>query len=119
MLLRRIKVHSFLKLLVTVGIGVVLGFLAVALAVCTERLKLWKNTFARGIIHDGHPHGILRAAIFHGGYSTTLILIGSCLVSLLQRTSLPCFAGHAASARCQRHDTASMPCISLARHRTA
>jgi len=77
-----VKVHSFLKLLVTVGIGAVLGFLAVALALCTEGLKSWKNAIARGIIHDGAPHGILRAAIFHGGYSTTLILIGSCLVSI-------------------------------------
>ncbi len=73
--------HSFLKLLVTVGIGAVLGFLAVALALCTEGLKSWKNSIARGIIHDGAPHGILRAAIFHSGYSTGLILIGSCLVS--------------------------------------
>ena len=72
--------HSFLKLLVTVGIGAVLGFLAVALALCTEGLKSWKNSIARGIIHDGAPHGILRAAIFHSGYSTGLILIGSCLV---------------------------------------
>ena len=80
-LLRRIKVHSFLKLLVTIGIGAVLGFLAVALALCTEGLKSWKNSIARSIIHDGAPHGILRAAIFHSGYSTGLILIGSCLVS--------------------------------------
>ena len=71
-----------MKLLVTVGIGAVLGFLAVALAICTEALKSWKNGVARGIIHDGAPHGILRAAIFHSGYSTSLILIGSCLVSM-------------------------------------
>ncbi|CAK0780533.1 hypothetical protein CVIRNUC_005084 [Coccomyxa viridis] len=74
-----IKVHSFLKLLVTVGIGCVLGFLAVGLAICTETLKTWKNTTARGIIHDGGPHGIFRAMLFHCGYSTVLILIGSCL----------------------------------------
>ena len=74
--------NSFLKLLVTVGIGTVLGFLAVGLAICTETLKTWKNTTARGIIHDGAPHGILRAALFHCGYSTVLILIGSCLVGL-------------------------------------
>ena len=78
----RIKVHSFLKLLVTVGIGCVLGFLAVGLAICTETLKTWKNTTARGIIHDGAPHGIFRATLFHCGYSTVLILVGSCLVRL-------------------------------------
>ena len=81
----RIKVHSFLKLLVTVGIGCVLGFLAVGLAICTETLKTWKNTTARGIIHDGAPHGIFRATLFHCGYSTVLILVGSCLVSLKHR----------------------------------
>ena len=58
-----------------------MGFLSVALALCTEGLKSWKNSIARSIIHDGAPHGILRAAIFHSGYSTGLILIGSCLVS--------------------------------------
>ena len=80
--------HSFVKLLVTVGIGIVLGFLAVALALCTEGLKSWKNSIARGIIHDGAPRGILRAAIFHCGYSTGLILIGSCMVSLCVRLVL-------------------------------
>ena len=77
--------HSFLKLLVTISIGAVLGFLAEGLAVCTEGLKTWKNSIARGLIHDGAPHGILRATFFHCSYSTGLILIGSCLV--MQRHS--------------------------------
>ncbi len=100
--------HSFLKLLVTVGIGAVLGFLAVALALCTEGLKSWKNSIARGIIHDGAPHGILRAAIFHSGYSTGLILIGSCLVSSTHMHT--CLEGHGTPCTCQSSALFHSPC---------
>ena len=72
--------HSFLKLIVTIGIGVAIGVVSVGLASVTEALRTWKNVLARSIIHDGQPHGILRAASFHMGYSTALILLGSILV---------------------------------------
>lgn len=75
-----IKIHSFLKLLVTLFIGIFVGTLAVGLASFTEALKSWKNIVSRTLIHDGLPHGIMRAALFHSGYSAALILLGSALV---------------------------------------
>ena len=77
----RVKTHSFVKLIVTISIGVAIGVLSVGLASVTENLRRWKNFTSRCIIHDGHPHGILRAGCFHMGYSTILILLGSSLVS--------------------------------------
>ena len=81
MLFFRVKTHSFVKLIVTISIGVAIGVLSVGLASVTENLRRWKNFTSRSIIHDGHPHGILRAGCFHMGYSTILILLGYSLVS--------------------------------------
>lgn len=80
MCLHRVKVHSFLKLIVTLFIGVAIGLLVVGLAAVTDYLRDWKNVTARSIIHDGHPHGIFRAACFHAGYTTAIVLLGSSLV---------------------------------------
>ena len=76
----RLKLPSFFKLLVTLCIGVLVGSLAVGLASITEALKDWKNVLSRTLIHDGRPHGIMRACLFHSGYSSALILLGSALV---------------------------------------
>lgn len=76
----RIKRHVFIKLIVTISVGVAIGMLCVGLAIVTEALKVWKNATTRSIIHDGYPHGILRATVFHGSYSTALIILGSCIV---------------------------------------
>ena len=78
--LRRIKIHSFIKLLITLSIGVLVGCLAVGLASVTEALKEFKNATSRAFIHDGRSYGILRATLFHSGYSAALILVGSALV---------------------------------------
>ena len=68
------------KLLATFFIGLVTGAAGAGLAAAQERLYHTKNNAAREIIHDGLPHGILRAFVFHLAYTETLVLIGASLV---------------------------------------
>lgn len=65
----------------TIGIGVTVGMLAVGLAIGTETIIKHKNIVARDIIHDGHPAGVLRAALAHMAFSIGLACIGSILVN--------------------------------------
>jgi chloride channel 7 len=89
-----VKVHVFIKLIITICIGVSIGVLAVGLASVTEAVRVWKNVVTRSIIHDGQPHGILRAAIFHSGHTAALTLLASCLVSM------PVLAEHLVVLQC-------------------
>ena len=74
-----------MKLCVTMAIGLTVGVLAVGLAIGTESLINMKNLTTRHIIHDGHPFGVVRAALFHVTFSIFLVLIGSALV----RSAMP------------------------------
>lgn len=78
-----------MKLLVTIAIGLTLGVLAVGLAIGTETLINQKNYLLRTIIHDGHPLGVLRAALFHVAYSVCLVVFGASLVRFELRFASP------------------------------
>ena len=77
---------TVVKLLATFFIGIVTGAAGAGLAAAQERLYHTKNNAAREIIHDGLPHGILRAFVFHLAYTETLVLIGASLVRIQQRS---------------------------------
>lgn len=76
----RVKAVTVVKLLATFFIGLVTGAAGAGLAAAQEHLYHTKNNAAREIIHDGLPHGILRAFVFHLAYTETLVLIGASLV---------------------------------------
>lgn len=78
----RIRPYTLVKLCVTILIGVTVGVLAVGLALGTEKIIGFKNEVARRIIHDGRPLGVLRAALFHIGFSSALVIVGSTMVCL-------------------------------------
>ncbi|KAK9831020.1 hypothetical protein WJX74_000332 [Apatococcus lobatus] len=78
-----VKAVTVVKLLATFLIGIVTGAAGAGLAAAQERLYHTKNNAAREIIHDGLPHGILRAFVFHLAYTETLVLIGASLVTFV------------------------------------
>ncbi len=76
----RVKATTVVKLLATFMIGIITGAAGASLAAAQERMYHAKNNAAREIIHDGLPHGILRAFFFHLAYTEALVLIGASLV---------------------------------------
>ncbi|KAK9797036.1 hypothetical protein WJX73_002454 [Symbiochloris irregularis] len=81
-LIFKIKRQTFLKLLATLTIGVLVGVMAVGMAICTENILAWKNAFIRQVIHDGHPFGIVRGCLVHVTFSVILTLAGCLMVQL-------------------------------------